>query len=206
MFKSKAAVAALLVPRPCCGCAREGDIYRDRHPGDRIGLPGGRRFPAPTGDITLFNPPTSRDAERDRRRRHDHQRPQHLRRDRRIYRHQCDLRRARPSAAIHRGAREVDRCPISPPSCRAAAMSSPSSVSRVGLRLRGRRSIAPARPAPRPRRCCARRRPCPRTSASRSPASASPAIAEAALDPMADPAVRAAVDRAPVSRCWSASS
>lgn len=60
MFKSKAAVAALLAIA-LAGCSREGEITTAGILTTRTACPS-VAIPAGTGDITLFNPPASRDA------------------------------------------------------------------------------------------------------------------------------------------------
>lgn len=60
MFKSKAAIAALL-PLVLLGCSRQGEITNLGIVTVRTACPS-VAIPAATGDITLFNPATSRDA------------------------------------------------------------------------------------------------------------------------------------------------
>ena len=60
MFKSKAAIAALL-PLLLLGCSREGEITNLGIVTVRTACPS-VAIPAATGDITLFNPANSRDA------------------------------------------------------------------------------------------------------------------------------------------------
>jgi hypothetical protein len=57
---SKAA-AAVLLPLVLLGCAREGDIYQTGILTTYTACPA-VAIPAPAGDITLFDPPASRDA------------------------------------------------------------------------------------------------------------------------------------------------
>jgi hypothetical protein len=60
VFKSKAALAALLA-FTAAGCAREGEITTTGIMATRSACPS-VAIPAATGDVTLFNPPASRDA------------------------------------------------------------------------------------------------------------------------------------------------
>ena len=60
LFKSKTA-AAVLLSLGLLGCAREGDILPTGILTTYTACPP-VAIPAPTGDITLFNPPTSRDS------------------------------------------------------------------------------------------------------------------------------------------------
>jgi hypothetical protein len=60
LSRSKAAVAVLL-SLGLLGCARQGDIYQSGILTTYTACPA-VAIPAPAGDITLFNPPTSRDA------------------------------------------------------------------------------------------------------------------------------------------------
>ncbi len=60
LFKSKAAAAALL-SLALLGCAREGDLMEAGVLTTYTACPP-VAIPAPTGDVTLFNPVTSRDA------------------------------------------------------------------------------------------------------------------------------------------------
>ena len=59
-FTSKAA-AAVLLSLGLIGCAREGDIFQTGIVTTYTACPG-VAIPAPAGDITLFDPPSSRDA------------------------------------------------------------------------------------------------------------------------------------------------
>ena len=61
MFKSKAAVAALLSLTLLASCSREGQITRTGIVVTRSACPA-VAIPAATGDVTLFNPEGSRDA------------------------------------------------------------------------------------------------------------------------------------------------
>ena len=70
-------LARRLPPRRRHHAENGGGIYAVRSACPLVGVPAG------TGDITLFNPPDSTDAARDRRDRDDHQRSRDLRRDRR---------------------------------------------------------------------------------------------------------------------------
>ncbi|MFN3944381.1 MAG: hypothetical protein ACK4K7_05590 [Allosphingosinicella sp.] len=60
MFKPKAALA-VLIPLVLAGCAREGDILPTGIIASYSACPP-VAIPAGTGDLTLFNPPASRDA------------------------------------------------------------------------------------------------------------------------------------------------
>ncbi len=60
MFKSRSAIALLSV-MVLAGCAREGDLMTTGILAVRTACPA-VAIPAGTGDITLFNPPSSRDA------------------------------------------------------------------------------------------------------------------------------------------------
>ena len=60
MFKSKAAIVALL-PLVLLGCSRQGEITNLGIVTVRTACPS-VAIPAATGDITLFNPANSRDA------------------------------------------------------------------------------------------------------------------------------------------------
>lgn len=60
MFKTKAGIAALLT-LALAGCARDGQITTEGVFVTRSACPA-VAIPAGTGDITLFNPPSSRDA------------------------------------------------------------------------------------------------------------------------------------------------
>ena len=60
LFTPKAA-AAVLLTLGLLGCAREGDIYQTGILTSYTACPA-VAIPAPAGDLTLFNPPASRDA------------------------------------------------------------------------------------------------------------------------------------------------
>ena len=60
LFTPKAA-AAVLLTLGLLGCAREGDIYQTGILTSYTACPA-VAIPAPAGDLTMFNPPASRDA------------------------------------------------------------------------------------------------------------------------------------------------
>ena len=191
LFPSKAAAAALLA-LGLAGCAREGDITR---PASSPATPPARRSRSPRRPAT--SPCSIRRKPRlqcDRRRRPHHQRAQQLQRDRRIYRHPGDFRH--PGAAPRRpGARDVVAPLFRRPSCRAAPTSSPSGSAAPGCASRTASSALQHQ----------RHRELARAPLGGDPARGHPPPdhpppaaddADAAIDPMADPAVRAAVERA----------
>ena len=191
LFKSKAAGAVFLT-LGLAACAREGDIQQTGILTSYTACPP-VAIVAPTGDVTLFNPASSRDANAidvvahiTNLRSTCDESGEHIVTQRKLRRAGAEARqsrRARRRAPLFRHRRSGRW------QCRRQARR------QVGLHFDdGQYRATP--PERRPRRCCARRRPCPRTSAARSPASGAPGDADAAIDPMADPAVRSAVEPA----------
>ena len=189
VFKSKAAVAALLALAPRRLRPRRRHPA-DRHPDQLHRLPGGgdrRRRPA-TSPCSTRRPAAT---PRDRRRRHHHQpalRP--ATRPASISSPTAPSTSRRSAATT--AARATSSCPISPPSCRAAPTSSPSSVSRVGLRFADgqyRASTTGAATAQVLRSAAT----LPEDIRRQITRERKPGDADAAVDPMADPEVRAAV-------------
>ena len=202
LFKSKAAAAALLT-LGLAGCAREGDIQQTGILTSYTACPP-VAIAAPAGDITLFNPADSRDASAIDVVANITNVRCDLRRERREYRHQRRPSTSRRSAATI-AARARSSLPYFATVVQGGTNVVAKRVSRVGLRFAdGQLSRQHHRRRHR-RRCCARPRPCPRTSAARSPASAAPAIPtrRSTRWPIPPSAPRSS---APASRCWSASS
>ena len=193
----KLRLAALLAMTLLSACRHAGDITSDNGGGIyavRSSCPIAG-VPAGTGDVTLFNPADSTDSPGDRRDRRDHRRPRDVPGRRRRRRFDRDLHRRRACAATPGPARQVV-LPYFDVALRGGATVAAKQVGQRGDQFRRRATSTAGRGSRRPSASTAAPQPCRPMSATILTRPRKAGEAEAAIDPLADPAIRSAVANA----------